>query len=81
MSDAPGSLAELTAELIEGWEPPDVPHCSACANARVRGYPEAPEAYCSRDHGPPRPLWTLLRRVQPRGFAGAERCPDWEPAG
>ena len=81
VSEASGSLAALTAALIEGWEPPTSPHCSNCLGARVRGYPEAPEAYCGKGHGPPKPLWVLLRQRNARGFARAEKCPDWDRAG
>ncbi len=77
------SLSQLIAE----WRPAKRPHCSACANARVHGDPDAPMAYCWKGHGKDTEvsgrevgLARLIRHVFPLGWKDARDCPDWEAA-
>ena len=65
-------------QAIEKWDAdPHRVHCSNCLNARVRGDPAAPEAFCAAGYGSEMALERLLRK-HARGFASAEKCDGFE---
>jgi hypothetical protein len=68
----------LSLQVIQGWEPPVVPHCSNCRHASVSGSPDEPTVSCAMAHGTREiSLWRLIRPLRPLGFRAAINCPDF----
>lgn len=72
------SLSSLSMYL-RMWDPDKQPvHCSNCRNARVRGDPTYPVAWCAAGHSERAVELARLLRPGAKWFGTAATCPDFE---
>lgn len=65
------------------WDPDDTggAGCTRCAQARVYGPADEPRVRCAAGYGDGLLLLRLLRPKNPRGFADARHCKEFEVSG